>query len=133
MTRLLRLLLSTLGASGRAASPLRRSLLSALISATMILLAVIYFALWACGHNGDVCSADADCNSGYCVYSEDVAQNVCCNSPCDGATETCNANGRCKDSDQQGCNCTTTGGEPWFAGLAVGALALFGRGRRRPR
>lgn len=44
---------------------------------------------------GTTCVDDAECAGGHCVATNGVPAKVCCNAPCDGVCQQCNALGTC--------------------------------------
>jgi Thrombospondin type 3 repeat len=60
--------------------------------------------------NGGTCTTGADCGSGNCVGG------ICCNAPCTGVCETCNANGQCVLQPE--------GYDPFSSGSCVGDIII---------
>jgi len=74
-------------------------LLSA-VRALVTLVAIAFFALWACNVSGNECETGSDCASGYCwraPYTQwgDGPPGVCCATACADACESC-ATGTCE-------------------------------------
>jgi len=60
----------------------------------LTVLAVSYFAFWACCPQNQ-CATGADCDTGYCSgYVASLRAGTCCATACDGRCETC-ATGTC--------------------------------------
>jgi hypothetical protein len=55
---------------------------------------------------GVACTIVEECAEGHCVASGAGGARVCCDAPCDGVCQACNATGRCEETPATDARCT---------------------------